>query len=187
MSTLVSIDPGLRACGVAVFVDGLLVGAHLARNPEKKVRGAPAWDAMSLAVQNELWDHYPIFRGGFGHGNEPGVLVLEQPQVYGGPRGEDPNDLIELAGVDGAILGRLEPRKAVSYLPRQWKGQVDKVIMCRRILKSTRVSDSELAAAGLTRCGSEIGVRHHSIPDSLIHNTIDSIGIGLYFLQRLGV
>jgi hypothetical protein len=180
VSVLVSVDPGLRHCGVAVFEDGILVNAGLVKNPEKTGRGVNVWRSMSGAVASFV-----------NRQGDVESVALEVMQVYGGPRGEDPNDLLELNAIQGAVLGVLEPwGPCGSYLPRQWKGQIDKTIMCRRIVKPGRLSDQELTNAGLTRCPivkkTDLGVTHREVSDSLLHNVIDGIGIGLYHLKRLG-
>ncbi len=160
---LICIDPGLRHCGVALFnVNGELIRAKLIKNTEKKLRGPEAHRQMAQAVARyvERW--------------EGTQLILEYPRVYpnhSNKRAEDPNDLLELAGVDAAIACILrtlydEPLAAKHYFPSEWKGQVPKAIMTQRILG--RLTDEEKFEM-----------------ESQDHNTIDAIGLGLYFLNRL--
>lgn len=177
---LVSVDPGLRVCGVAVWgygdePEGIRLGsAFLARNPEKKARGAKAWAAMasevSVGVANVLARYAPSFANS---------VVVECPQAYN-PKFQkgDQNDLIELAAVAGAVQGKfyLNPFKGleahVSYLPAQWKGQVPKEIHNRRVMESLTEAERNV----IDEC-----------PPSLLHNVIDGIGIGLFHLQKLGL
>jgi len=112
MPTLLTIDPGLRACGVALFEDGELLRAGAVRGP-REGRGAPVWAALSAGV--EAW---------LG-AQAPGVVVVEQMQVH--VRGKaDPDDLLELAAVGGAIIGRLAAVGWVVESARAatWSGQV---------------------------------------------------------------
>jgi hypothetical protein len=157
----VSIDPGLRACGVAVFENSVLVRAALVKSPERGVRGPVAWRAMADAVAAY------IGRGALD------VLVIEVPQVYQQRAWKgDPGDLIELAGVDGALVGALQPFESIGYFPKEWKGQVPKEIHCARtILK--------LQTRGLDEEG-----KIEPVAQSLRHNVVDAVGLGLFQLDN---
>jgi Holliday junction resolvasome RuvABC endonuclease subunit len=156
---LIAIDPGLRGCGVAAFeTEGcqpFLIKACYITSPEKTLTGPVAWAAMAGEVVRT---------------GRPDILVLEQPRIYPGVRREDPNDLIQLAGVLGAIAAHWESVPTiVAYYPAAWKGQVPKKVMTNRILK-------HLATGELSRLVS-VGAKDH--------NTIDAIGLGLFHLGRM--
>jgi hypothetical protein len=156
--SLVAIDPGLRGCGIARFygLTGELRAAEYITSPEKTLTGPVAWAAMAGEVVS--------------HQQRPDVLVLEQPRIYPGVRREDPNDLIQLAGVLGAIAAHWESAPTiVAYYPAAWKGQVPKKVMTKRILK-------HLATGELSRLVS-VGAKDH--------NTIDAVGLGLFHLGRM--
>lgn len=160
---ILCVDPGLRNCGVALFNnDGTLLRAGLARNGETKERGPQAWAMMAEQVCS------------LAHLSTRTLLraILEVPQVYAGAKAiGDPADLLELAGVDGAIAALLGvPCEGIS--PRAWKGQVDPDVMTARI-------ESKLAPVELARIS--------PCPASLRHNVIDAVGIGLHRFGRLGV
>ena len=156
----VSIDPGLRHLGLATFCDETLTYAGLIKNPETTARGPKAWVAMAEVVAREVDDRVLMTHD----------FASEVPQVYARGPG-DPADLLELAGVVGAVAAVIGAGRATGYLPRVWKGQVPKAVMCRRI--EDRLSDDEKDA--VEKC-----------PASLRHNVLDAIGIGLYHLGRLG-
>lgn len=156
---MICIDPGLRGCGAALFHEQKLIEARYISNPEKTRRGPVAWRAMADAIMNTWGWMGPVTSD----------MYLEVPQVYGGPRAEDPNDLIDLAGVDGAIASRYASSNLNFFLPRQWKGQVPKDKMTQRIKE--QLFDFELAR-----------VKSAGAKD---HNTYDAIGIGLFVLGRL--
>lgn len=160
MNPVMAIDPGLRHVGAAVFEAGVLTRVALVRNPEQVKRGPEAWHSMASTVQAFA----PVCS----------VLVTEFPQVYD-PRHQkgDQGDLIEVAGVAGAIVGAMFERAGtvVGYLPRTWKGQVPKDIHNKRILG--KLSPAELEHL-------------KGIPLSLVHNVVDAVGIGLFFLTKTG-
>lgn len=154
---ILSFDPGLRGTGVAVFDNKRLVKAAYVRSPEKKLRGAPAWQAMAEAVAKEFPGPYQ-------------AILHEQMQIYrAGLQKGNPNDLLELAGVCGWICGLLKPPEVKSYFPREWKGQVPKEIHGRRILAALSAAEQ----ATFQDC-----------PKSLLHNLLDGVGIGLHYLGR---
>jgi len=97
-------------------------------------------------------------------------MVIELPQVYVASRSKgDPNDLIALASVVGALTHWFRGMTFV-YSPRAWKGTVDKKVMTERILK--HLSEEERG-------------RIQKAPKSLLHNSIDACGLGLHHLKRL--
>lgn len=159
MSVLVSVDPGLRGSGVAVWRDRVLVAAAYVRSPEKKVRGPQAWCAMADSVAFYV-KPFTV-----------DTLVIEVPQVYRATvfNGVNPANLIEVAGVDGAIAQAVQAVNRYPYLPREWKRQDDKADTQHKI--EAELSDGEKAA--IEPCA-----------ESLIHNVYDGIGIGLWHLRR---
>lgn len=158
---MICIDPGLRGCGVAVFNrgDAQLIRACYVPNDERVGRGPKVWVAMAKKVKFVLLSLTGL----------TARFYLEVPQVYGGPRDEDPNDLIDLAGVVGAIAAMFPDSIHSFYLPRQWKGTVPKKMMTQRI--SEQLAPEELKV-----------IQTAGAKD---HNTLDAIGIGLFTLGRL--
>lgn len=159
MNYTLSIDPGIRGCGVALFADLELSWAGYIKNPS--LRGNSSRDAAQMARAIKA-------RGLTG---DKVHLVLEYPQVYRGSKQKgDPNDLLALAAVD-ACLVILYPEAGVTvYKPRDWKGTVDGDVMLARI--RGRLTDEEKA-------------RFEKCPKSLEHNIVDACGIGLFALGRL--
>lgn len=158
---MICVDPGLRGCGVACFDDGTgeLSWAGYVKNPNKKDRGPRAHYEMASAVANML--HRSDFDA---------QLVVEFPVIYPGVSEIDPNDLVDLAGVDGALAAHMIRPETVRHVtPREWKGQVPKKIMNRRVL--SKLSDIEKSRI------EKVGAKDH--------NTLDAIGIGLHMLGRL--
>jgi len=104
-------------------------------------------------------------------------LAIELPQVYSrhhqtaAKAGTDPNDLIQLAAVVGALCNAFESVDTqIVYLPAEWKGQVPKDIMHRRAAE--RLNAEEAACLP-------------SLAKSKIHNVLDAVSIGLVVLGRM--
>jgi hypothetical protein len=166
MVNFVSIDPGKNACGVAVWIDYYLSWAGWIKNPLLKDPGkerAARWGDMAYMVNTVCVSKIHT---------QPYSLILEIPQVYDGFSDEDKNDLIDLAGVQGAIVGVSNVEVEWSPLPREWKGQLPKEISERRV-------DSKLSQDEKDRI---------SWPaKSYRHNVYDAIHLGIVHLERKGL
>lgn len=159
---LLAVDPGIRACGVSLFDGDELIACALVPNTAPEGASAPSRCAeMAIAVRS--WCAC-VDR-----------VVVEWPQVYRAGRakaGADPNDLLLLAGVAGALASEYGYAVVESVLPREWKGTVAKEVMLERILD--RLSPSELVLVdGL------------GLAKSKRHNVVDAVGIGLWVSGRL--
>lgn len=170
---LLAVDPGVRGCGCALFLNGRLIACDHVLSGSKAERGG-AWVSMALAVKK--WAH----RIAIGHMLPPAIdrLVVEMPVVYphgpsGKKAGTDPNDLIALAAVVGALClafdETVEPINV--YAPREWKGQIPKIIHHQRAL--ARLDAEELAHVP-------------KLAKSRLHNALDGMALGLTDLGRLG-
>lgn len=159
----ISIDPGLRHTAVAIWEGTRLVRAGLVKNQvDASIRDAPAWAAMGDAVWEWIFREYAF---------KVCQVVVEIPQVYQHARGVNPDDLLQLAGVDGAILGRLHGAEVISYRPAAWKGQTPKEITQAR---------TEAVLAPGERKAMEMPAK------SLQHNVWDAVAIGLAHLRLTG-
>ncbi len=164
-ATTVSIDAGLRGCGVGVFTGSELTRALYVPNPERTARGTKAWRAMAMAVVAAL-----TLSGALG------TLVVERMETYG-PRHQKGSqaDLHELTGVTGALAYALPAVTNVDYLPKQWKGQVPKEIHHERARRVLSELEGQLLAQRLA-----------SIPTSYRHNAMDAVALALFAAGRLG-
>ena len=155
---LLSIDPGLRGCGVALFRDRLLEQAVYV-------------DGQAISQRSETWlgmvDGVREFIG------ERVVqhLVVELPQVYTHVKSKgDPNDLVQLAAVVGGLCVAFKEATQTIYLPAEWKGQAPKEIIHARA--ASRLSADEQSRISCRR-------------KSLLHNVLDATALGLKFLGRM--
>lgn len=167
---IITLDPGLRASGLALFKDSRLVEAELVTRTSSGKLAHRAHDCADTALrchraaQDMLRKH-----GGIGCLDR---VVLEWPQIYqrGGTRTKgDPNDLLPLAGICSAfkvLLG--DDVESLALHPAEWKGQLDGDVMLTRITGRLDDAERRLVPGG-----------------ALAHNVIDAIGIGLHHLGRL--
>ena len=163
---ILSIDPGKRHAGLALFKDSRLYKAWLVKGDPTYAKAVGNWGiATAQAVSNDL------FRNSY-----PGVLdvcVIERPQIYPGTSTKISNDCVDLAIVGGAIAGIHATQIEIVhfYLPREWKGQVEKKAMNNRT--QGRLNDEELSKVKL--------------PKHLARQTDvwDAVGIGLKYVGRL--
>lgn len=154
---LLTLDPGSKVCGLALFDGTELQTAWLARTKGD-------WFEMARACYLSV-----VART---HPDKVGTLVIEKPQIYVQSRQKgDANDLIPLALVEGALAAFLTPSSIHEYKPAQWKGQVPKEVQIERI-------KSRLTAAENKRV--------EKTPKSLMHNIFDAVGLGLHHVGRRG-
>ena|ERR1017187_9776424 len=160
MNTFISVDPGLRGSGVAHFYEGKLFRAAYLKHTCSD-RGPKAWCAMAETVY--YWS---------GPANYS--LVIEYQRLRMGKEKGDPNNMMEVQGVVGALAGMftMEGEQIVAYYPEAWKGSIKKDVMTMRIVQRMTTDETQI-------------LRLAKIPSSLMHNTIDAIGIGLFHLGRL--
>ncbi len=168
---LVSIDPGKRGCGCALWQDGeLRAAAYVPTLNSLEQEMANIVGSMSCAVEDWI-DDLPTGLVSIQS------LVVEYPQTYGGraSRG-DANDLVAVALVAGAIVGCYSHLPIKLILPAEWKGQIPKKtkhgtnpieLRCKKKLSALEVSKIALPSRA-----------------ALAHNVWDAVGIGLYYLGR---
>ena len=121
--SVLSIDPGVKDVGVALFNAGELSLAFLLQTKDRIV-------GVTKAIEKAIEEHCL---------NGIDNIVLEVPQVY--RNSPNPKNLIELAIVDGVFIGKFSNAKVTMYTPRQWKGTVKKEIMTKRII--SKLSEKE--------------------------------------------
>jgi hypothetical protein len=156
---LLTLDPGIRGCGVALLDGPRVAWAKYVTNPVKSGADVHAVREMARAVWHAL-PHLTVAR-----------LLVEWPQVYTYGKGKgDPNDLLALVGVGSALAALLPGAVVEGVRPRVWKGTIDGDAMVARI--QSRVTAAERVAIQLP-CA------------SLAHNVWDAVGIGLWRVGRL--
>lgn len=174
LAYLLAVDPSIVSPGVALFRDGALIAA--ARIRVRPAAYNVAERALVAADAIAAWCN--------AMGGQPDTVAFEWPQIYTANKSKgDPNDLIAMAAVDGALIAVLHLACIMRgstltvrcYKPAEWIGQLPKATRGkasaspRAVRIASRLTPEELA----------------QVPDQ--HDAIDAVGIGLHCLGRLGV
>lgn len=112
-----SVDPGVQHCGVCVWNDKELTGAHL-------------WNSESS---------FPVWYQG-NAAKYIALALVEQMQVY--PGGRYAADLLDVCFAAGRVTAEIS--EIVKVTPAQWKGQVPKKIHHARLQKSATPQEIRL-------------------------------------------
>lgn len=172
------LDEGINGCGIAAFV-----GAELLRAAYVPCPLGPKDPLFAREVAMGRAAHAWLV--GLGVSTCLRALRVERPRVLDPThqrkekRGADPNDLLSLTAVAGALGALLPPGVELSHaFPDEWKGgSVEKHAMNARVWK--RLTEAERARVdrrSRAEPGGNIG---------LDHNTLDGVGIGLDYHGRL--
>jgi len=115
-----SLDPSLRATGVAMWVDGKLTRVVVIK-VKAPARGPDAWQAQGRALRGWI-QGYTITQ-----------MWSERATLYTEDQKLTPEGFYQLTGVLGALsmVCPLAPMRA--YHASQWKGTVAKDVFCKRI------------------------------------------------------
>lgn len=162
---VVAVDPGKLVSGWAIFLDRELASCGVFRRASQ--------NEMLAEIGPELHDAARVM------GTEVATLVVEVPQVYGSTarwKG-DPNDLIDITLVAGAVAGVFASAPRLPALeeliiarPREWKGQRPKNVT--RAATLSKLSSAEL---NVTR----------ALVGRDAHNGWDAVALGMARLGRI--
>lgn len=162
-ATLLAVDPSIRSAGVALFRNGRLVASERLKFKTTELDIVERVEIVGQKV------------GGWC--DIPDVLVIEWPQIYRASRAKgNPNNILPLAGVCGAVACEVGARRSFSYLPREWAGNTKKKTTVREAKTSPR-------ARWILSCLS--GVELHTWESAKYDDEVDAIGLGLFHLGRL--
>lgn len=160
---MLAVDPGLRACGVALFHNGVLVRAGVVRGL-REGQGPEVWAA--LATEVEEWARLTVLTTRYTYGH----LVVETMRHNPHGRSVPVEDLLELAGVAGAVVGRLPGWTAHAAQAHRWKGQVPRDVMGRRV-------EAHLREEGLWARVEVPSVKDH------LNDAMHAVGMGRWWLD----
>lgn len=166
---LVALDPGLLHPAIALFHGGVLIYAARVELP-KTLSAKTNLGARVVSVARHC--QYVVAEWFEPLGSPE--LVFEWPQVYRAAKSKgDPNDLLPLAGICGALSGVLQATLITSYTPAEWIGQLPK----------GTTGDPRESPRG-TRIWSRL-THAEQMTITLSHDAIDAVGLGLHHLGRL--
>lgn len=159
MMRMVSIDPGLKECGVAVWEYGVLVAAYLVQTSIEDT--TEDIDLRILAMGDALEAALPAIDR----------LVVERME----PRKDKQaawSNLLDLAYISGRVSGGVAE---VRFLrPSIWTGKRNKAANHPRIRSRLSAAETRALEEGLANC-----------PKGNHKEILDAVGIGLYDLERL--
>lgn len=156
---ILAVDPGIRGCGVALFDDKRLYRAEYVKNPANKGDDLQAVREMAFAISSEF------------HIAELNEIVVEQPCIYAHEKfDKNPNNLLPLRAIGGALSVRYAYSKVTQYLPPEWKNNMPKGAGFEKRVMD-RLTSSERDSI-------------QQYPRSIMHNVYDAIGLGLFHLGR---
>jgi len=166
----VSVDPGLRELGIALFHDDDLIDAELIEG----VQDTSVRDILATQALRSSFDQ--CFKRWFGFESRryDGMLVYERMQHYSKRPKADVDDLFQLVGAVHACFSGANNAIVEGYLPGTWTSGRPKDVNHDRIRR--RLSGPEVDVVG-----DELA----TIPEGQHEHVLDAIGIGLYHLRRL--
>lgn len=161
---ILTLDPGKKEAGVALWEDGSLVDAWLTRAKKERAEQLTWHYATAQQVYEDITER--------GHRIDTiSTFVGECPEVYPGKHQKGrQSDVVELALVTGAVGALVQPETITIYLPKEWKRNVPKEIVEKRV--NRRLYDEEKERIEWCKA------------TTLWHNIYDGIGIGMKYLRR---
>lgn len=153
---LVSLDPGKKGAGVAIFEDHVLSAAFFATGSDWDRTAWSAWNYIRVNYPAEVWRQ---------------ADVVIEIMHYNERQTKKVNDLIAVAHMAGAFAGYMgEHANLIKKKPYQWKGGLPKSVVTERVKK--RLSHEERSRIEMPR------------RQSLHHNVWEAVGIGFRYLRR---
>lgn len=127
-----ALDPGVRACGLSVWVDGRLIRAELVRVDTTRWQPAIMAGAVVAAASIDA--------------GLPEAWLVESPRSY--PGREDREENLEgLRKVIAALRRIARPGVVRTVAPSAWKGNVPKVVHATRIFGALGQAEARIVPA----------------------------------------
>jgi hypothetical protein len=179
---ILAVDPSIASAGAALFslqgAGRLVACARITMPTDTVVDDVVRWRRMAERIR---------FWAATAQGLNPAAIelyrgiveriVCETPQIYqrgGGRTKGDPNKMLHMVGVNGALAGLFSSLPVTSYKPAEWKGQLPVDTLVRRVC--SRLAPDELALVPMRK------VRGKIVPDPDVGH---AVGVGLHYLGRL--
>lgn len=155
MTLIVAIDPGKDHVGFAAFLNKELI----------------VYEYVQSTSQYDLHECVgKVFAGVTSKKHKTAdILCVENQQIYGKFAKGDPNDLLPLSFVAGAIKATIPHKMFMHPKPKEWKGSIKKEMFTRRIIQRI-AEDFPTAFNDLNRYTNA----------SKVVDVLDAIGLGYY-------
>ena len=159
---LVTLDPGLRGTGIAIWDSGKLFATKVVEPT------AGDWWTRSRFVADAIYNHVCFYMSDrpAGPNRDRYRIIMETTQFMGSGMAWKTGDMQKLTFLNGVIYERLRQAKSFyPVMPNEWKGQLPKDVVIER-------AERELGKKFCAR----LGVKTHAW---------DAVGIGLWAMGRL--
>lgn len=167
---ILSLDPGLRGCGVACFEAGHLTACAYLKNSVLQGDGPEAVLSMARIV----WSWAP----------DTETLIFEHPRVYTASKSKgDNNDLMPLVAIGYVVASQFSSANRV--YPHEWKGSMKKSVCNRRVLGRLTIVERSIVERAVAQF-----LTKKTLDEALSderwkgHNVLDAVGIGLHQVER---
>lgn len=160
MTRVIAIDPGLKASGIAEFIDGKLARCDCVH--VKGFAGPKQYRAMSHALFAWI-DTCP---------GDIAILAIEHMKTRRG-RADAHAALIDLSHVSGGVWSLVEADRMVSVSTAEWTHMRPKHINAQRVKKTLTPVEAEVLNRGLAGA-----LKSHR------KEVYDAVGIGLHIVER---
>lgn len=164
----IAIDPSINYCGLAVYKKKVLVEYELLR-PSKDLRNSHyLMKCRDMIGQIELYYKSYLKKGHV-------TLVTEIPQHFGaaGYLARESGSVFKLTFICGMIFNIA--KDTVAYEPQEWKGQLPKCVVRKRLSTDKQLSKLDLYGTKTILCP-DCGRKHKE--HTMDHNILDAIAIG---------
>lgn len=173
-----AVDPSLTRTGWALFREQELIKSGAFVSPPAKLDLSAGVTVAERAARTARGLFDGIVKYAISP-PEPLALVMEWPQVYRATRSKgDPNDLLGIAAICGALVAIAQPARVHMKTPAEWIGQLPKATTAKGALTSPR---ARRILGNLTESERE----YLNCFGDVTHDEIDAIGLGLFALDRL--
>lgn len=154
---MITFDPG-KNTGWATFWKGRLVGCGIL---ECDIDNLKSFIIKAADV--------------YARHTDTSLTVMEYPQVYTSQNVRQ-SDVVDLAFIDGVLAGEATHRghDILRVTPATWKGQMPKKAHHAMIMDNLELKELQFANVSLQK-----------YKQSIKHNALDAIGLGLWKLRRI--
>lgn len=159
----ITLDPGLRCTGWALWVHGRLVKCGASRSDAKDLGEAAHQHALNIHLATYLSHPSPAL----------GNVVLERMQDRGN-KTKRVRDILDCQAVGSYVAGWMRPKRIIYRSPREWKGgNIPKQVNHWRMIDLLYPEELEV-----------IEQTTLTMAKTIQHNLLDAVAIGVGHFER---